>query len=266
MLADRDKGDPPVAGEIKLIIRADDFGMCHSVNEGILRAFTAGVVTQASVMVPCPWFTEAAAMTRSHAIPVGIHQALTCEWDYLRWRPLTDGPTLTGPDGTFYRSVAEARDAISHEDAVAELMAQVALFSAEGLTLDYLDVHMGAVAPKAYAEVSEKTDTLFLYSSLALKRGLTSIAGLSERETSGKKHWLLTYLRELRPGTHMLVVHPAVAGPELESITGPDSVPYRWAQEYRIADLELLTDPDVAALISERGIELTTTAKTIASR
>ena len=255
-----------MAGEIKLIVRADDFGMCHSVNDGILRAFTEGIVTQASVMVPCPWFTEAAAMARTHAIPVGVHQTLTCEWDFLRWRPLTDGPSLTGPDGTFLRSVAEARDAIGHAEAVEELLAQIGRFTAEDLTLDYLDVHMGAVAPKAYAEVADKTDTIFLYSALARERGLTSIEGLSERETSDKKGWLVSYLRELGPGTHLLVVHPGVGGPELAPITGPDSVPYRWAEEYRIADLDVLTDADVAALISERGIELTTAAKTIASR
>ena len=255
-----------MAGEIKLIVRADDFGMCHAVNEGIVKAFTQGIVTQASVMVPCPWFTEAAALARVHTIPVGIHQTLTCEWDYLRWRPLTNGVTLTGPDGTFYRSVEEAHDAISHEEAVAELLAQVARFTAEGLTLDYLDVHMGAVAPKAYAEVADKTDTLFLYSALARERGLTSLDGLSERDTSGKKAWFLNYLRDLGPGTHVLVTHPAVGGAELASLTEPDSIPYRWAEEYRIADLELLTDPDVASLITERGIELTTAAKTIASR
>lgn len=255
-----------MAGEIKLIVRADDFGMCHAVNDGILRAFTGGIVTQASVMVPCPWFTEAAAMARTHAIPVGVHQTLTCEWDFLRWRPLTDGPSLTGPDGTFLRSVAEARDAIGHAEAVEELLAQVGRFAAEDLTLDYLDIHMGAVAPKAYAEVADKTDTVFLYSALARERGLTSIEGLSERESSDKKSWLISYLQELGPGTHMLVVHPGVGGPELASITGPDSVPYRWAEEYRIADLDVLTDADVAALISERGIELTTAAKTIASR
>jgi hypothetical protein len=240
--------------------------MCHAVNDGILRAFTGGIVTQASVMVPCPWFTEAAAMARTHAIPVGVHQTLTCEWDFLRWRPLTDGPSLTGPDGTFLRSVAEARDAIGHAEAVEELLAQVGRFAAEDLTLDYLDIHMGAVAPKAYAEVADKTDTVFLYSALARERGLTSIEGLSERESSDKKSWLISYLQELGPGTHMLVVHPGVGGPELASITGPDSVPYRWAEEYRIADLDVLTDADVAALISERGIELTTAAKTIASR
>src|SRR5215469_5386319 len=231
----------------QLIVRGDDFGMCHSVNQGIVKAFTEGIVTQASVMVPCPWFTEAAALARSHGIPVGIHQTLTCEWDFLRWRPLTSGPSLAGPDGTFYRSVTEAHDSVVHEDAVAELLAQASLFMAEGLTIDYLDVHMGAVAPKAYAEVADKLGELFLYSELARSRGLVSVEGLSERDTSEKRDWLLNYLVTLEPGLHVLVVHPAVGGPEIASLTGPESVPYRWAEEYRIADLELLTDPEVAA-------------------
>jgi chitin disaccharide deacetylase len=255
-----------LASETRLIVRGDDFGMCHSVNEGILRGFQEGILTQASVMVPCPWFTEAAALAKAHGIPVGIHQTLTCEWDYLRWRPLTNGPSLADTDGTFYRTVAGAREAIVHAEAVAELLAQASRFTAEGLSIDYLDVHMGAVAPAAYAEVSQELGELFLYSDLARSRGLDSMAGLSERDGSGKKDWLMTYLSELTPGLHMLVVHPAIGGPEIASITGPDSVPYRWAEEYRIADLELLVDPDVAALVKERGIELTTVAKTIASR
>jgi hypothetical protein len=149
---------------------------------------------------------------------------------------------------------------------VAELLAQAARFTAEGLAIDYLDVHMGAVAPQAYTEVADKLGELFVYSGLARSRGLTSIDGLSERDTSGKKDWLMTYLSELGPGVHMLVVHPAVAGPEIASLTGPDSIPYRWAEEYRIADLELLTDPEVAALVRARGIELTTVGASLSGR
>ena len=189
-----------MATATRLIVRGDDFGMCHSVNEGIVRAFTDGILTQSSVMVPCPWFTEAAQLARTHGIPVGIHQTLTCEWDNLRWRPLTSGPSLTGADGTFYRSVEEASAAVTHDEAVAELLAQAARFTAEDLDIDYLDVHMGAVAPRAYTEVADKLGELFVYSELARSRGLTSIDGLSERDTDGKKDWLLTYLSRAGPG------------------------------------------------------------------
>ena len=44
----------------RLILQADDFGMCEAVNEGIAQAFRAGTISQASMMVPCPAFEEAA--------------------------------------------------------------------------------------------------------------------------------------------------------------------------------------------------------------
>jgi chitin disaccharide deacetylase len=37
-----------------LIINADDFGMCNSVNEAIFQTLKEGVVRSTSLMVPCP--------------------------------------------------------------------------------------------------------------------------------------------------------------------------------------------------------------------
>lgn len=243
------------SGRVRLVVRGDDFGMCHAVNEGIERAFTDGIVTTSSAMAPCPWFDEAARIAADVGIPLGAHQTLTCEWDYYRWRPLTSGPSLVGPDGTFPRSIELAQRDAQHDDVVTELLAQVERFRSAALGLDYLDVHMGAVVPSAYADVAERAGVPFLYSSPVLGR-LTSITELSPRDADGKKDWLLGYLRGLRPGAHMLVCHPAVASPELQALTGPDSVPYRWAAEYRLSDLEVVTDPDVCALIDELGISL----------
>lgn len=244
-----------IAGRVRLVVRGDDFGMCHAVNEGIRRAFTEGIVTTASTMAPCPWFGEAMKITKDVGIPVGAHQTLTCEWDYFRWRPLTDGPSLAGADGTFYPSVELAMEHINHSDAVAELLAQVDRFGSAGVRLDYLDYHMGPSRPAAYAEVSEQTGVPFLYSD-EVGGQLASINELSPREAAGKKAWMRDYLRALTPGVHLLVSHPAVASSELESLTGPGSVPYRWAAEYRLSDLDVLTDPEIRELIDGLGIAL----------
>jgi chitin disaccharide deacetylase len=80
---------------IRLIVRGDDFGMCHAVNQGIKRAYTEGIVTMSSTMAPCPWFREAAEIAKETGIPLGAHQTLTCEWDYFRWRPLSLGGRLS---------------------------------------------------------------------------------------------------------------------------------------------------------------------------
>jgi len=242
-------------GQIRLVVRGDDFGMCHAVNEGIKRAFTDGIVTTSSAMAPCPWFGEAVTITRDIGIPLGAHQTLTCEWDYFRWRPLTDGRSLAGADGTFRPSVELARLHVTHDEVVSELLAQVKRFEANGIGLDYLDHHMGPTLPAAYAEVSERTGVPFLYSE-QVRGQLASISELSPRDAAGKKDWLLRYLGGLGPGAHLLVSHPAVASSELEALTGPGSVPYRWAADYRLSDLDVLTDPEVRQRIGELGITL----------
>jgi chitin disaccharide deacetylase len=43
-----------------LIIHADDFGMMHSADSAIEEALERHWVTSASILVPCPWFTEVA--------------------------------------------------------------------------------------------------------------------------------------------------------------------------------------------------------------
>jgi chitin disaccharide deacetylase len=242
-------------GSIRLVVRGDDFGMCHAVNQGIKRAFAAGIVTTSSTMAPCPWFGEAASIAKDIGIPLGAHQTLTCEWEFFRWRPLTDGPSLVGDDGTFRPSVELAQQHVERRDVVRELLAQIERFDAAGLGLDYLDHHMGSVLPAAYAEVAAQTRVPFLYANQTRQR-LDTISELSPRDAAGKKAWMLGYLRGLTPGAHMLVCHPGVPSSELDSLTGPASVPYRWAADYRNSDLEVVTDPDVKELIDELGIVL----------
>lgn len=245
-------------------MRGDDFGMCHAVDEGIAAAFRDGIVTTSTAMAPCPWFGEAAEIASDLRIPLGVHQTLTCEWDYFRWRPVTSGPSLTRADRTFFPTVELAQQHVQLDDAVAELLAQVGLFRAAGLSPDFLDCHMGPTLPAAYAEVSAQTGVPFLYSD-EIRSRLASYSELSPRDASGKKAWLTGYLRDLRPGAHLLVSHPGVAGSELESLTGPDSEPYRWAAEYRLSDLHVLTDPDIAALIEQLGIRLCSLPEALAT-
>ncbi len=240
-------------GDVRLVVRADDFGMCHSVNEAIRLAHRDGLVTMASTMAPCPWFTEAATLAASDGIPVGVHQTLTSEWDWFRWGPITSGASLAGPDGTFRRTVEEAAASVSHEDAVAELLAQVGRLTASGLAPRYLDHHMGSAVPSAYLEVEERTGIPFLYGAAV---HLDSFFELTPRESHEKKPWLLDLLGGLSPGLHMVVCHPGLAGPELGSLTAPDSEPWPWAEHWRVADLAVMIDPEVRKLVDALGIRL----------
>ena len=47
---------------------------------------------------------------------------------------------------------------------------------------------------------------------------------------------------------------------EISSITSPGSAVFRWAEEYRKSDLEVVTSPEVRDVIERRGIELVSVA------
>jgi chitin disaccharide deacetylase len=237
---------------IQLIVQSDDFGMCHAANSGAVTAFTQGIVTQASAMVPAPWFSEAAALALEYRIPLGIHCTLTCEWDGLRWPPLTRGASLVGADGTFHRT-AEAAHAADEDEIAAEIVAQTERFLDAGLDLVYYDAHMGVPSPDVFARFSERFAAPFLWSIRFASIDMLSVHGLDE-ET--KREWLIEYLGGLTPGLHLLVSHCAVDEPELRALARPDSPVLPWAREYRVSDLAVLTDRGVRQQVGRRGIQL----------
>ena len=244
----------------RLIIQGDDFGMCHAVNQAIAQGFQAGMITQASTMAPCPWASEATALAIELNIPIGVHGTLTCEWDYLRWRPLTTGDSLREKDGTMHRTLEGAIANIDANEAADELNAQFEFLKDSGLTPSYLDCHMGPSTREGFEQASRRFDLPFLYPMIDGCLELDSIAMLSPMPGDQKKPWLLDRLRNLEPGVHLIVTHPAVDSPELRSIGRSDALNYCWAEENRTSDLTVLLDPEVASLIQSLDIELVSVA------
>jgi predicted glycoside hydrolase/deacetylase ChbG (UPF0249 family) len=245
-------------GDVRLVVQGDDLGMCRAVNEGIVLAATDGILTQTSVMAPTPWFGEGAAMARRAGIPVGLHVTLTCEWEYLRWGPLTPGPSLRGVDGTFHRTVADAAASSDPDEAVAEALAQAARAEAAGLELTYVDPHMGVSVVPAYEAVCARSDLRFMYADEGVSphHDFDSIVILSIAPVRDRTAWFVEQLEQLAPGTHMVMAHPGVAGPELQALTDREAENSVWAETFRTRDLDTLCAPDTRAAVERLGIEL----------
>ncbi|CAN5742916.1 hypothetical protein BH24CHL4_BH24CHL4_24340 [soil metagenome] len=82
-----------------LIINADDFGMCHAVNEATLSALKVGVVSSTTLMAPCPWAPHAMQLLKENPdIPFGVHLTVISEFINYRWGSITSRGDVTSLD------------------------------------------------------------------------------------------------------------------------------------------------------------------------
>jgi len=130
----------------RVVIHEDDVGMSHGANIAFRELSALGTCSSGSVMVPCPWFPEAAEIAaRDASLDLGVHLTLTSEQTPYRWRPLTGPPRsagLTDETGYFWPDVPRARKA-AVEAVEAELRAQIDTAYAAGIDVTHLDAHMG---------------------------------------------------------------------------------------------------------------------------
>ncbi|MFC5531951.1 polysaccharide deacetylase family protein [Cohnella yongneupensis] len=133
-----------------LIVNADDYGLCRSTNEGIIQLLSENAVGSATIMMTCPWSSDAAAsiLQQAPTADVGVHWTLTSEWKAYRWGPLSrkhPTDTLTGQDGWFPATIADIEKGADPEQVRAELIAQTEAALAAGLVLTHADNHMGSL-------------------------------------------------------------------------------------------------------------------------
>jgi predicted glycoside hydrolase/deacetylase ChbG (UPF0249 family) len=252
----------------RLLVTADDFGMCHAINAGTLRAMREGIVRSSNFLVPCPWFSEALTLAKRHALPIGVHLCVTCDWDNLRWGPLTRAPGLCDELGYFHPSFGPVYERASDAEIAAEYAAQIARVQSLGFEPTHLDTHMlpavdrgvGALRLKAIiAQLAQQTGLRYLYETDA--DGKLRYFD-SELEISGAG-WTSVWQRlaELGPGTHHLIGHAAEPSAELEALCSPDHPSRLWAAGVRGMDLAFFTSASTKQRLDELGFQLITVAE-----
>lgn len=242
-----------------LVVQADDHGMCPAVTDGILEAHRAGVVTQASVMVPAPDAQRAMWLSQRQGLPLGAHLVLACEWEGLRYYPRTPARTLRAVDGAYLPGPPELRAAgADRAEARTELDEQLRVMLAAGVRPRYCESHVGVFDPRVLAELSAEwripcRDDV---PAPGIPMAVDSVWHLSLRPLQSKTDDLLAYLATLPPGVHMVVAHPAADRPELDTLTVPGSRRWKWARPIRTSDLATLLDPRFPRACKHLGITL----------
>lgn len=273
--------DPPPKRSV--IIHADDAGMSHSVNLATIEAMEKGIVSSASIMVPCPWFKEIAAYAKAHPEKdFGIHLTLNSEWDNYRWGPVASRdkvPSLLDKEGYLRDNVVEVAAFAKADEVATELRAQVKRALEFGVPVTHLDTHMGAVV--------SRPDLVDVYVNLGIEfkipvffirdlSAVTSIPGLKARgeecirrlEAAGlpvldtmtqyyvnddfakQKERYLKAIADTGPGVHYLIIHCGRDDDELRAITSS------W--RIRDNDRRIFIDPEMIEAVRKTGVEIVT--------
>jgi len=250
----------------RLIVRGDDMGAAHAVNEAIIQCHKAGIQTSIEVLVPSPWFPEAVKMLKENpGVDVGVHLALSSEWDNLKWRPLTSGISLRDSDGVFFpmiypnknypmRSLSEQK--VPLREIEAELRAQIELCLKHIPQTSHVSGHMGCSGVR--------DDVKSLVKKLALEyrididpveRGVKSVGYRGPRVTVEEK--IDSFIRMLdglqSDNTYLFVDHPGLDTPEMQAI---HHIGYENVAADRQGVTSTWTSPRVREAIEARKIRL----------
>jgi len=210
----------------EVLLRIDDIGMNHAVNTAIEDVCKTGILVNVSVMFACPWYQEAVEILKKYPnATIGIHLVLTSEWRYYRWGPITGAsavPSLVDSLGYFFKNEAEfLQSNFSLEDVEKELTAQIERALQSGLTISYMDPHMGvALLTPQLSELTQK---------LAAKYGLgiSTLGRNTFYNESYKDMWaipveqkqdeFLKHLNNLKTDQpNLVILHIARRDPEME--------------------------------------------------
>jgi chitin disaccharide deacetylase len=262
---------PPLAAQStaapEVLLRLDDVGMNHSVNQAIAKVAATGMPFSVSVLFACPWYQEAVEILKKNPhVTVGVHLALNSEWRNYRWGPVLGKagvPSLVDADGYFLPARSEfLASKYDLGEVERELSAQMDRAMRSGLKIAYADAHMGtAEATPQLREVLERVAKKYGV-------GISTYFGESYYTIWGvpvdrKKSELLAHLAEARRDQVNLVeVHVAERTPEMEVIVDMNApaqnAPNAGVVAHRKAELETMLSPELAELARTGKIKLVT--------
>lgn len=269
-------GYPPDAK--LLIVHADDLGMAHSVNLASIKGLETGLVSSASIMIPCPWLPEIAAYARTHpGTDLGLHLTLTSEWSLYRWGPILQKEqvsSLLDSSGYMYPTETEAAAHIDAKEAEAEIRAQIARARALGIQPTHLDSHMGTLYQsqalfETLFRVARDNKLLIRVSKewFAAAPFLPSLLGpddvvvnkvISIEPSVTAEGWSKFYadaIKNLQPGITEMIVHLAYDDQEMKGVAFDHP---NWGSEWRQRDFQFVTSDAFRKLLQENNVKLVT--------
>ena len=251
---------------IRLIVRGDDMGYTHSGNEALIKCYKEGIETSIEVIVPSPWFPEAVRLLRQNpGVDVGIHLAITSEWENIKWRPLTNCKSLQDSNGYFLpmaypnknypgKSITENKWNI--QDIEMELRAQIEMAMKYIPTITHVSNHMGFfnLSPEVKALARRLAREYKIDIDLEENKVINVRYEGPSKTSQEKIGSFLKMLDKLEPGkTYWFIDHPGLDNEELRAVW---HIGYENVADDRQGVTDLFTSKRVKAAIREKKIQL----------
>jgi predicted glycoside hydrolase/deacetylase ChbG (UPF0249 family) len=253
-------------GPVRLVVRGDDMGYTHSGNEAIIRSYKEGIERSVEVIVASPWFPEAVKLLRQNpGIDVGIHLAITSEWENIKWRPVSDCPSLKDSNGYFHPMVFPNKDYPGQSikesnwqiaDIEKEFRAQIELALKRLPHISHISSHMGCTG--LTEEVKALTKRLAKEYRIDIDPEVYGVIPVSyagpNKTAADKIQSFLTMLGKLEPGkTYLFLDHPGLDNEELRAVW---HIGYEHVATDRQGVTDLFTSEKVKAYIKQKGIRI----------
>ena len=257
----------------ELVIRIDDMSALHSVNVASIDTYQNGIAKSAEVLVVGSWFPEAVKMLKENpGLDVGVHLAITSEWENVKWRPLTDCPSLVDENGYFYpmmgpnpaypgQSIMEQMENFKIDEIEKEFRAQIELALKNIPNVTHISGHMFSTAfnPEVTALVQRLSEEYGLPSidrAEAFRQYNFVYVGYEGPKATfeEKVESFIKSLDLMEEGKrYMFVDHPAYNDSEMQTVM---HVGYEDVAIDRQGVTDLLKSEKVLKAIEERGIKL----------
>jgi predicted glycoside hydrolase/deacetylase ChbG (UPF0249 family) len=250
----------------RLIVRGDDMGYTHSGNEALIKCYKEGIETSIEVIVASPWFPEAVKLLQQNpGVDVGIHLALTSEWENIKWRPLSNAASLKDSNGYFYPMVYPNKNYpgqsilenhLTTADIEKEFRLQIETALKKIPRISHISSHMNCT--NMDDEVRALTKKLAKEYKIDIDLddyGVKNVGYEGPSKTAEEKiQSFLNMLNKLEPGkTYWFIDHPGLDNEELKAVY---HIGYEWVATDRQGVTDLFTNEKVKALIKQKGIVL----------
>lgn len=255
-----------------LIIRCDDIGMNHSVNMAIQELLETGLPINCSVMFPCGWYLEGIEILKKYEnVSVGIHLVLNSEWQEFKWGPVAGQdavPSLVDSNGFFFptRALFEA-NIPDFPEVEKELRAQIERAMKSGISISYMDYHMGTAAS------TPEYQTLLMKLAQEYGIGISRFYGEADMQSvyavdyHQKTDSLKTFIRNLPDdGTFLLVCHIGKTTPEMNTLTDTHPWGLKEMSKHRQAELDALKSDAFQSLLKKKKLNILTYDEILAKK